>query len=45
MLTAMNEMASGTEHITSAISSVDDCSNRNKAGITNLGVEVQFFKL
>ena len=45
MLDAMTEMAAGTDSITSAISSVDECSTRNKASIDNLGVEIQFFKL
>ena len=45
MLGAMTEMAAGTDSITSAITSVDECSTRNKASIYNLGVEIQFFKL
>ncbi len=45
MTAAMKEMTDSTEKIITAIEGVEECTTRNQAGIGNLGVEIEFFKL
>ena len=41
----LSNFSSTIEKIITAIEGVEECTTRNQAGIGNLGVEIEFFKL